>query len=160
MTIVVLDVQEKEKWLTVARYLLYEKTRATKGYPVSPLLKLMKCNYIKKGGEGCNAHAVKGSNYCFFHARGQKEKHIEATKRGGKTPKKVFEPLVPVNISKQKDIVELLTTTICEVRGGRVDVRIANCIGYLSAHLLKAMEVSDITERIEKIEEAILNHGK
>jgi len=84
-----------------------------------------------------------------------KEKHIESSSKGGKTPKKVFQPLPLVGIKDSKSVVELLTTTINELRNGDVDIRVANCIGFLSGHLLKAIDQADVSMRLEVIERVI-----
>ena len=53
-------------------------------------------------------------------------------------------------------MVNLLSTTISEVRAGSVELRVANCIGYLSGHLIKAFEVANLEDRITQIEKTLL----
>jgi len=115
----------------------------------------MQCKFVKSDGEDCKALAVNGSDYCFFHDKESKEQHLESASKGGKAPKKVFQALPSVRITDSKGVVELLTTVINEVRSGDLDIRIANCIGYISGHLLKAIEQSDIALRLEIVERAI-----
>jgi len=115
----------------------------------------MQCEFIKKDNAQCQALAVNNSEYCYFHNKNSKQALKESSSKGGKTPKKVFKPLPAMNISDSKSVVELLTTTINEVRKGDLDVRIANCLGFLSSHLLRAIEQSDVIVRIEKLENAI-----
>ena len=116
----------------------------------------MKCNFIKENNEQCEANAMKNSEFCFTHNPDTQELRQAAVSLGGKTPKKNYDPLPPVEINNGKDVVNLLVTTINEVRAGTIELRVANCIGYLSGHLIKAFEVGDITEKLELINSLII----
>jgi hypothetical protein len=87
-----------------------------------------------------------------------KEKKLAAVVKGGKMSKKNRTSLPPVSLAQPKDVVVLLSSTINDVRGGVVELRIANCIGYLSGHLIKAIEISDLENRVSKIEEALIKN--
>jgi hypothetical protein len=43
------------------------------------------------------------------------------------------------------------------VRSGKMDTKIANCIVYLSGHMVKIFEISNIEKRLDKLEEMVLN---
>jgi len=119
----------------------------------------MKCIYKNKYGEECGAHAMKDSEYCFFHDPSKKyeEARIEAGSKGGKGSSiTVTSPLDPIGISTLKDVTILLGDTINQVRAGILPVKVANCIGVLSGHLIKALESSETVTKIETIERAIL----
>jgi hypothetical protein len=47
---------------------------------------------------------------------------------------------------------ESLGETINQVRGGRIDPRSANTLGYLAAAMLKALQQGDIEARLRAIE--------
>lgn len=98
-----------------------------------------------------------GSEFCYFHnpAIQEAEKQKNRATGGKNNAIKAIEPLEPLKINAAKDIVGLLVQTINEVRGGQIEVRLANCLGVLSGHLIKAFEISDLEKRIEKIEQAI-----
>ena len=99
---------------------------------------------------------MKNSEFCFTHNPDTQELRQAAVSLGGKTRKRNYDPLPPVEINNGKDVVNLLVTTINEVRAGTIELRVANCIGYLSGHLIKAFEVGDITEKIELINALII----
>ncbi|MFA6427226.1 MAG: hypothetical protein WCW16_02140 [Candidatus Magasanikbacteria bacterium] len=120
----------------------------------------MRCNYIKFNNKQCLASAMKNSRFCFIHNPETKKERREAILRGGRMSKKNRSRLPPVIINKPKDVVVLLATTINEVRSGLIELKIANCLGYLSGHLIKAMEVSDLGERVSKIEETLNKNFK
>ncbi len=115
-----------------------------------------KCQHLKDNGEECEAWAMTDSEFCFTHNPDTKEERVLANTKGGMTPKKNGHPLPPMKIEKSQDVVLLLSDTINKVRGGEMDTRVANCLGVLSGHLIKAMEVSEIEGRVETIERVIL----
>ena len=117
----------------------------------------MECSFKSKKGKGCSAKPISGSEQCFFHSPEHEKQRLEAQSRGGKANAiMVKEPLPPVVISETQDVVKLLEDTINRVRAGKLDVKIGNCIGVLSGHLIKALELTNVANRVEIIERAIL----
>lgn len=51
-----------------------------------------------------------------------------------------------------RDVITLLEDTINGVRSGTIDVRIANCLGFLTDKLLKAYEVAELNDKVEIME--------
>ena len=98
---------------------------------------------------------MRDSQFCFTHNPETKKAKKEAVIRGGKSPKRNRNPLLPVELTDSKSVASLLARTINEVRVGEIDLRVANCVGYLAGHLIKALEVSDLEKRIEGIEKTI-----
>ena len=76
--------------------------------------------------------------------------------KGGKALKKNYDPLPPIELTDSKSVVTLLTTTISQVRAGKIDLRVANCVGFLASHLIKALELSDLENRVMEIEKLTL----
>jgi len=60
-----------------------------------------------------------------------------------------------VKINSLKDIVRLLESTINDVRTGRVDVRIANSVTYLSGVLRQVMEQEFLEKRLDSLEKHV-----
>lgn len=116
---------------------------------------LKRCKFLKPDGTRCKAWAMTDSDFCFTHNPEMKEAKKEAVIRGGKSPKKNYNPLEPIEIKDNKDVVKLIAQTINEVRQGIIDVRVANCIFYGSGQLIKALEIADLERRIEEIEKTI-----
>ena len=116
---------------------------------------MKKCIFIKSNGKECRANAMRESQYCFSHNPDMEEERMSAVSRGGSSPRRNYKPLPPVKIGDTKDVVNLLSTTISEVRAGSIELRVANCIGYLSGHLIKAFEISGLEERLAKLERII-----
>ena len=118
----------------------------------------MKCQFIKPDDNECKANAMKESDFCYLHNPeiDEEEKHFSQS-RGGKANKHILQvPLEPRQVKNPSDVVSLLEETINKVRSGELDLKIANCIGYLSGHITKALEIAEIEKRIEIIERAVL----
>ncbi len=114
------------------------------------------CSYIKEDGEQCNARPVKGSKYCFSHNPDTKiEKHMAVVK-GGLNSRKTNMELEALSIKSPSEISILLEETINGVRSGEIPPNIANTIGYLAGHALKAFEVSKLNDKVELIQRVIL----
>ena len=117
----------------------------------------MKCLSTKTNGATCKANAVFNSQYCFHHNPDiSREVKKEAQARGGSANRAgVKEPLPPIEITKLGDVVALLGDTVKRVRSGEMDLKVATTLGYLSGHLLKAFEVTDLEARFEELEKKI-----
>lgn len=117
------------------------------------------CDFIKTNGERCQAKAMKGSNYCFTHNPDTElEKHLAVVK-GGLNSKKVKLGLKPLSIKNPQEIARLLEDTINEVRSGEMPTNIANTIGYLAGHTLKAYETDKLEDKVLELE-AVLSARK
>jgi hypothetical protein len=119
-----------------------------------------KCKHIKTDGESCQAIAMKGSDYCFSHNPDtQIEKHLAVVK-GGLNSKKVNLDLEPLSIKTPQEVSMLLEDTINGVRSGELPPNIANTIGYLAGHALKALETADLQEKVTELEAVIMGRRK
>ncbi len=118
----------------------------------------MTCKQLKDDGEPCGASPMTGSDYCFYHnpAVSVEMKHAAHVKGGQANRARVKEPLPPITANKSGDVVQLLEDTVNRVRMGSLDLRVANSIGFLSGHLLKALELSELEERFDALEQKIL----
>lgn len=114
------------------------------------------CIYIKDDGGQCGAKPMQDSDYCFSHNPETKiEKHLAVVK-GGLNSKKTNLSLEPLDIKSANDVTKLLEDTINGVRKGEIPPKIANTIGYLAGHALKAMEVSKYAEKVESVERILM----
>lgn len=109
----------------------------------------MNCTHTKNNGAVCGGSAMTNSTYCFFHNPEISEnKKLEARVKGGRNnPVKNEQPLPELEVINRRAVVELLRQTISEVRAGRIDIRIANCVGFLCGQMLKACESAEEEER-------------
>jgi hypothetical protein len=111
----------------------------------------MTCKAIATSGDPCQARSMQGEEYCYLHnpAISEEEKH-DARSRGGKENQIIVKtPLPPLKIASPKDVISFLEETINGVRSGEIDVKIANCLGFLTDKLLKAYEVAELSDKVE-----------
>jgi len=122
-----------------------------------------RCSYISKIGSRCHADPELGKRYCFFHDPDRKKKQAEARRQGGEARSQESEteieiPLPPdlsaVPLRKASDVVELTLQAINQLRGGEIDLRTANAIGYLTSLLLRARK-EDVQPVAELLAETI-----
>ena len=115
------------------------------------------CQQSKPDGRKCHAHAIGGSNYCFFHDP-EKSAERQAARRAGGSKHKVavLSSSAPeARLLDARDVVKLLAETINQVRRGEIDPKIANAVGYLGGLLLKALHETELETRLATLEEAI-----
>lgn len=115
----------------------------------------LNCKFVNETGEPCEAFAIKGSEYCWFHDPVKLQERIEACKKGGKAGMRKVLPDSNVKINSLKDIVRLLESTINDVRTGQIDVRIANSVAYLSQVLRQVMEQEFLEKRLDSLEKEV-----
>lgn len=110
------------------------------------------CRGTTKSGRRCTAYALP-NGLCFFHADPSRAK--ELGRQGGLKNKKQF-PIqddldVPAPVTAE-DVRMLLSDLCADVVNGRRDPRIATTVAFISQHLLKAMELSALEDRLEQLE--------
>lgn len=113
----------------------------------------MKCEKVKADGTQCEANAINESEFCYFHNPDiTDDEKREAQSNGGKAKALTLkEPLPDINLATPQDAVMLLADTIRRVRAGELDIRTANCLGFLSDKLLKAFEVSQLNDKVDLV---------
>lgn len=118
----------------------------------------MNCRFTKLNGEQCGANPISDSEFCYFHdPKVDPEKKRAARISGGLANKIILKEALPVLVlNKPKDVISLLADTIDRVRSGELEVRTANCLGVLAGQLIKAFEMCQISDRVEIVEQKIL----
>lgn len=110
------------------------------------------CKQILDNGERCKAYALKEKDFCFSHDPENKEQKAIAVRNGGLVrPIRVETALETVEVKTPKDIVTVLGKTINEVREGKLQPQIANTIGFLSGHLLRAFEIAELNDKVDEV---------
>lgn len=107
----------------------------------------LRCSEKSASGQPCKAAPLRGKMRCSFHS-GDNAKRLGS--RGGHRraiygPENLEKVGAPENAL---DMKRLLALTIMEVREGKLDPKIANAIGFLSASFLSTLEVADFHEKL------------
>ena len=102
------------------------------------------------------------SEFCYMHNPkiSKRDKNVAQSKGGQANAISVKMPLEPLKITEAKDVIGLLVETINQVRAGVIEVRLANCLGVLSAHLTRVFEIMDFERRLEDLEEVAEKHKR
>ena len=115
------------------------------------------CQAKTADGSACQAAALPGSDFCFFHDPDRAEDRQAAQSFGGSRNrmKTLDAGAADVKVESCQDVVRLISETINQVRRGQLDPRVANAIGYLANVLIKAVEQGDMEKRLEDLEAAV-----
>ena len=111
-----------------------------------------RCAGIRGSGGQCEGYAITGSSHCFAHDPGQAAQRDEARRRGGQAGRGATLPASDVPVRSLVDVVALVEETINDVRTGRVDVRVANAVGYLANVAAKAIQQGELELRLVALE--------
>ena len=113
------------------------------------------CAHVRANGERCRGYAVIGGRFCFAHDPALADKRADDRRRGGEAGK--VAPLADSAFAVRSlgDVLALIETTINDVRAGRVDVKVANAVGYLANVAVKVMQQTDIEARLDALESVL-----
>ena len=111
----------------------------------------------KSNGRRCQAMAMDGSPYCFFHDPATATARKSAQRQGGQAngPAVLPADAADVPLHSGKDVSALLAETINQVRKGQVSPKVASTVGYLSSLLVKAFDTRGIEERLARVEQTL-----
>ncbi len=115
----------------------------------------MKCKAKTVRGNPCKANAISGSDYCHLHSISEEAQRELSQKGGQNRALKHESPRHPISIENPNHVVLLLADTINQVREGKMDIRTANCLGFLSGHIVRALELTEVHQRLKRIEEIL-----
>ena len=120
------------------------------------------CEKIKSDGQKCRAMAIANSQYCFFHDPSVAEAREggAATRRSSERPAVLPADAADVPLHSGKDVAAFLAETINQVRKGRVSPKVASTVGYLSSLLMKALDTTDLEERLARVEQVLQMRGE
>jgi len=110
----------------------------------------MKCHAKNKIGKPCSAPAVADTDRCVMHSG----RAAELGSKGGRrraiySPDDLKQFAAPTSAG---DLRDLLAQSIIEIRTGKLDPKLANSISYLGTGFLRAIEVSDLENRLKALE--------
>lgn len=125
----------------------------------------MKCTHLKDN-KPCEAEATKDSQFCYWHNPETEVERKEASSNGGKVSyyDKGLVKAEPIDImTDNKAIIYLLADTINRVRrvkpDGSIDLRVANCIGFLSSKIIEAQKELITSEKLDALEAKLIESG-
>jgi hypothetical protein len=113
------------------------------------------CQAKTKAGGPCAAPVLREGNCCALHA--DPERAAQLGRKAGTKNRRAYEANEWKGSAPQNacDVKNLLAEAMAEIRAGRMDPKLGTTLGYLGTSLLKAIETSDIEERLEKLEHGL-----
>ncbi len=110
------------------------------------------CSAKTKGGRPCRAAVVYGTRFCALH--GDPARAANLGRMGGlKNRHYVDTEVVTVSPpSTPEDVKNLLAQAMADVRSRKLDPRIASTLTYMAGALLKAIESTDLEQRLARLE--------
>ena len=112
-----------------------------------------KCQAKTKAGRQCAAPAVRGTALCALHA--DPDRAAELGRKGGTRNRKVYDADArTVSVPESaRDVKQMLAETMADIRAGRMDPKLGSTLGYLGTALLRAFEVAEFEQRLERLEQ-------
>jgi hypothetical protein len=113
---------------------------------------LVQCKATTSSGDRCRAKPHK-NGLCFFHS--DPKKATELGRKGGRRNRHTYEtPLQQVTVPESAgDVKRMLAEAMADIRAGRMDPKLASTLGYLGMSLLRAFEVAEFEQRLERLEQ-------
>jgi len=114
-----------------------------------------RCEYIKENGFQCEAKAMTGSPYCFWHNPASQAQRLDARRRGGHARHcSVGEPGNYV-IRSPMDILQVLQDCLNEVYSLESSASKGKTIAYIAQVLLRGWEASELDNRLKAMEDKV-----
>jgi len=122
----------------------------------------MQCKKVKEDSEQCNANAMKDSEFCYTHNPDiPPEEKKEAQAKGGANRAVIIDKALPeIPVVDVEGVVLLLADTVNQVRSGRMNIKVANCLGTLAGQLVKALELAKYAGKIDLLEAMLKKREK
>ena len=111
-----------------------------------------RCKAKTKAGGPCAAPALNNSAFCALHP--DPNRAAELGRKGGARNRKVYEGEVcKVSVPESAgDVKRMLAEAMADIRAGKMDPKLGSTLDYLGMSLLKAFEVADLEQRLERLE--------
>ena len=111
-----------------------------------------KCQATTKAGRQCAAPVLSGSAFCALHS--DPNRAAELGRKGGVRKGRLVESegkeIAPPQTAS--DVKKMLAEVMADIIAGKMEPKLGTTLGYLGMSLLKAIETSDLEERLERLE--------
>ncbi len=118
-----------------------------------------RCKGTTCNGDPCQAWAIEGSDYCFWHAPSAAAERQLAQARGGRARHgrhlETGGDLEELQLRSVGDTLAIVATAIRDTARLENSVARNRCLGYLCGVAIKAFEVSELEARMVEIERTL-----
>jgi len=115
------------------------------------------CEATRNDGGPCSAYTLRDSDYCFAHDPSKAAERKEARSKGGRARhgRSLTAQGVAVELSCLGDVVHLLGKALSDVLVLDNSVARARAVGYLCGIATRALQASELEDRIARLEEVL-----
>ena len=117
---------------------------------------MKRCKAMTKSGKRCRAPALRNSDYCVAHDPFLADKRLEWRRQGGRSSSKKAALAEAASVKTPEQVRDVLARTLEALERGDVDPQTANAIARTCNLLLRAIKDTELSERIKRLEEAIM----
>ena len=117
----------------------------------------MECKKILTNKQKCRAKAQKNKDLCFRHDPDNEAAVMVASRKGGQNRALQGFYGEAVKLNSPEDVKNFLGLVINGVWAGGVPVPVGGSMGFLTRCCLDAFEASDVTKRLDEIENKLSN---
>lgn len=113
------------------------------------------CQALTKKGEACQAPALAGDAFCFWHSPAQAKARAEARSKGGRArhERKVSGvDAPPPRVKGIADLLPLVNRALTDLYCLENSIARARCVAQLAGVLVKVLELSEVAERLAAVE--------
>src|ERR1700683_4090603 len=111
-----------------------------------------RCSEKNGNGKRCGARSAVGKDKCALHLDPQLAARM-GSKHGYRKAHPLHSDVLPMEPPKTVGAVrDALANTMAQVQARQMDARTANTLAYLAMSLPRAIEVSDIEQRLDALE--------
>ena len=112
-----------------------------------------RCVATNRSGKQCGAWSVRGEEKCALHLDPERaakmgSKHGRRDMSGAAPPTPAIRPPKTAG-----DVRDALANTMAQVHDRKMDTKTANALAYVASSLLRAIEVSDLENRLIALED-------
>lgn len=114
------------------------------------------CGATRKDGQSCAAYTVRGSAFCFAHCPERAADRREARSKGGRARhgrSVAGGQGASVELRCLGDVVRLVERAMSDVLVLENSVARARAVGYLCGIAVKALQASELEDRIARLED-------
>ena len=119
------------------------------------MTKNMRCIFIKKNNEQCNAHKMFDSTLCFRHNPKHVTKALKASKTGGENRSVSIAFQEEIMLNTTHDLKQFIGKVINGVWQGKIPTKVGSSLGFLTRCWLDAYEKAELETRVADLEKKI-----
>ena len=118
------------------------------------------CQHIGENGRQCEAKAMSGSPYCWWHNPEVTSRRLDAQRRGGLARHGSMGGPGNYVIENPIDILGVLQDALNSAYALENSATRAKTIAYICRVILDGFEATSIEQRLRGLEERVYKHGK